>query len=308
VTFYTLDAGGRRSPLGSDVETFSWTPTTGLDREVADNETRPLHLLAQVTGGFAITGQDRIEGELARLSGEISGAYSLAYAPPADGIGEQHQLRVEVKRPGLRVRHRDGYRHQPVAERLAGAVLAALDVGVAANPGGLRLSFADPRSDGGHLVLPVRLAIPYDRLVLAPSGSLYVTQLDLVVGAQDRDGDRSPLAEAEVAVEIPASSAADVRGDYVVTVSLRLNPGEHRVAVGVRDEITGIESVVVGTTEVPGRPLQDRVMAAREERHRTVPGAEMLTGKRPLRLSHDHSYVVPRDPFPTGLRSLGDDG
>ena len=69
-----------------------------------------LRILAEETGGRAIVNQNDLRPGLRQMLDDASGYYLLGYnssAAPTDG--EFHEIEVRVKRPGLRVRAREGY-------------------------------------------------------------------------------------------------------------------------------------------------------------------------------------------------------
>jgi VWFA-related protein len=298
VTLYALDATGLGTAASVGVEQREWTEAVGLDAETTDNLTRALHQLAAETGGFAITGSNAPGAELVRLADDFGGAYSLGYAPPAGSDGKLHEIEVRTHRPGVRLRHREAYLRRSPEKRMEDAVAAALDLSLAANPLGLRLDTEPARSDAA---LPLRLAVPFDRLVLVPSGNLYVSELQLFVAA--RPAGRAgvpPIERAEVPVEIPAARAETVRGDYVLRLPLHLEPGSYRVAVGVRDVVTGLGGVVVTTVDVPTQGERAQILVARRPPREELPvaGAELLI--RSGSVAVGESYT-PAGPFAAGL-------
>ena len=69
-----------------------------------------LRILADETGGRAIVNQNDLGPGLQQMLDDASGYYLLGYnstAAPTDG--EFHEIEVRLKRPGLRVRAREGY-------------------------------------------------------------------------------------------------------------------------------------------------------------------------------------------------------
>lgn len=285
VTFYGLDAGGLRLPEGT-VEQREHTPLASLDPEIAENALRPLQILAHETGGFAITGSNRIAPELARLAEDFSSGYVLGYAaPPMEARGEAREgpealrnLEVRVKRPGLRIRHREGYVPRTPDRRMEEAVLAALTLPPPPSPFTPQLAFGEavPMADTS-LRLPVLVKVPMAELVLVRRGSLYTTRLELFVVVEDEEGQRSPVRRAEIGIELPEDQAELARGFYTLNLPLRFDAGEHRVAVGVRDQQTGAEAVAVGSVDVTRSDAPLQLFLARRLGHELpVAGVHML--------------------------------
>ena len=82
---------------------------------IAFGRTRPplLAELAVLTGGrsFLLKDARELDRTLAQIARELRYQYLLGYAPeePANGGADWRSIRVVVKKPGLRVRARDGY-------------------------------------------------------------------------------------------------------------------------------------------------------------------------------------------------------
>ena len=72
--------------------------------------------LTSQTGGFMVTESNFIDDSLKRIMGDQSGYYLLAFNPPEemlapgpDGLPVYHRLKVEVLKPGLKVRCHQGF-------------------------------------------------------------------------------------------------------------------------------------------------------------------------------------------------------
>ena len=83
--------------------------------EYRDNQWGGIFLTAQ-TGGFMITEANRIEAGLERVMADQRGYYLLAFQPPEEamepdfaGSPDYHRLKIEVLRPGLKVRSHAGF-------------------------------------------------------------------------------------------------------------------------------------------------------------------------------------------------------
>src|SRR4051794_5317471 len=88
--------------------------------------------------------------QLGRNAQGFNRFYSLGYTPTHYGDGRYHKIDVKLKRKGLEVRHREGYRDKSVESRMNDGTLAALNFPMDNNPFGIELEMSAPqrRSDG----------------------------------------------------------------------------------------------------------------------------------------------------------------
>jgi Ca-activated chloride channel family protein len=77
-----------------------------------------LQQVADMTGGQVFTPQSSsdLAGIYRKILDELESQYVLGYASPGAPDGKYRKLRVEVKRKGLKVRHRTGYTRYPHSE------------------------------------------------------------------------------------------------------------------------------------------------------------------------------------------------
>lgn len=247
VTMYTLDATGLAAPLAGSAEVVgsgvdNLRATVGAVR--TSNLQAPLRKLAGETGGLAFLNSNRFGDELDRLVDDARAYYSLGFRPPHGADGRFHRIDVRVRRKGIVVRHRNGYRDEPIETRLENAVQAALRWGAAENPLGVEVraagrSSGDAAGSGDHTrVVSVDIAVPLDSLVLLERGTDRVGRIRLALAVRDREGGSSPIQRLEVPITIPAESYAPGRGQrYVHELEMRVRPGPHRIAVSVWDNL-----------------------------------------------------------------------
>jgi VWFA-related protein len=244
VTFYTIGAGGATAFSSVSAERGG-TNRGGslLEAEFVrqSNLTEPLQMMALDTGGQAVFNTNNIAGGLERLAADFRSFYSLGYVPAHHGDGRYHTLKVEVRRPGVEVRHRNGYRDKTLETRISEGALAALLPGAESDPFGLRIETAAARPHGdGYFVVPVEVHIPLGKVTLVPQGDLYRGRLRVVVAAAGNEGQTSPPEQTPIPIEIPAADFERARGQYYVyAAELLMRPGLHEIAVGVRDELAG---------------------------------------------------------------------
>ncbi len=154
VTLYTLDAGGQRVLASAE----SAGPGLALANQanVRSDSQDPAFALATDTGGKALLESNRPELLLADLAQDLTAYYSIAFTPRPGDAGRAHHIRVEVKRPGVRVRHRSSWDPATPEDQLNGRVLAALHFGGEdANPLQARLEAGPPHreADGSFTVV-----------------------------------------------------------------------------------------------------------------------------------------------------------
>jgi VWFA-related protein len=134
VVLYAIDTRGlaslratasdRLKPAGTDgggtppsVLQGDWTRnmTEGRRTEYTDAQWGAMFVSSQ-TGGFMITESNRIEAGLARVMADQRGYYLLGFQPPAEAMQpdstgrlDYHRLKIELVRPGLKVRSHAGF-------------------------------------------------------------------------------------------------------------------------------------------------------------------------------------------------------
>jgi hypothetical protein len=102
-------------------------------------------------------------------------------------------------------------------------------------------------------VQPIQLAMPVDRLVLVPDADRHIGQILVAVAVLDGDGNTAPAHLIRLRLAIPSDRYSN---DAVAVQRIRLlmREGTQRIAVSVRDEVSGIEAsqaITIGG-EVPG--------------------------------------------------------
>ena len=267
VTFYPVFARGltvfdapisdERPPAKVEDARNSLSPdATGLAADSANLRTRQTRMrdLAVDTDGEAIVNTNNIDGALQRIASDMSSYYLFAYYTTNTKLdGRFRSITVRVKRPGVRVRARRGYRGRTAEELLtsstsrpseaAEAVTSALNRMVAANA---RTTFrirpaAWTRGAGtspgggtawivGELDFRTRKELAWtagaqaEVVVLASDGTQVTASTVNVPAAQGSFSIRVPeagvLPGGEYAVRVRLRSEADT--DIVLTDTLRL--------------------------------------------------------------------------------------
>ncbi len=115
--------GGGGGPMPSSPQTpgsalqgdWVWNMTQARRDEYRDNQWGAMFVSSQ-TGGFMITEANRIDAGLARIMADQRGYYLLGFQPPAEAMQTDsrgrldfHSLKIEVLRPGAKVRSHAGF-------------------------------------------------------------------------------------------------------------------------------------------------------------------------------------------------------
>jgi VWFA-related protein len=105
-TVYPVDVPGVEStgPDASDFRPSGGGLSSARELSVQAN----LEYIARQTGGVAMVNSTRLEA-FDRVERDVRSYYSMGFSPEWRSDGRHHQIRVEVRRPGLKVRARDGF-------------------------------------------------------------------------------------------------------------------------------------------------------------------------------------------------------
>lgn len=256
VTLYTLQATGLEAGAAADMGPGDrLLQTSSVAHIEQENRRGSLTALASGTGGRAIFDANDLAPDIARIENDLGHYYSLGYTPKHTGDGKDHTIVVKVERSDVRVRHRQIYRDKPPLERAVDRTLAALFIGTSDNPLGITLEVGDmvpaPSGAAGSIV-PIRLLIPLNNVGLTLRGEGYDGKLRVFVTTMSGGGN-SPVRQMEVPLRIPMqNSQATMMQNYLYELKLQLPPGEHRVAVGIRDDITTLASFLSQKVSVAG--------------------------------------------------------
>lgn len=251
VTFYTVDARGGTgdSSIGADVDSIllDGAGRNALDamRTIQMQET--LIEMAQSTGGASILNTFELEDAFYRAGVDFDNFYSLGFRAPTSGDDSHHDIEVRVKdRPGLRVRHRSGFVDKPQSERIADRTLSSLIFEMEANPLGVEVDFGEPERVGrGEFNMPMLVRIPFRDVTLLPNGDVEEGRLRIYLAVKDENGGVSDMHEYLYPLRIPADQVEAARSKEIgYSATLKIAPGTPRVAIGVWDELSGVESFI----------------------------------------------------------------
>jgi VWFA-related protein len=266
-----------------------------------------LRLLASTTEGLAIVQRNDLAGGLKRVVDDLSSYYLLAYYSTGRLDGRFHSIRVRVKRPGVQIRARNGYRAASAAQtslerratpeaaltspvvaetRALENVLAPLDSAARDRPIRL-LGVAGWTASGGTIWTVGEL-----------SGPEWKEGASVDVILTDRAGDILGSAHVELAPSAPVFRTR-------FSTSTALQPGEYGLSARVRSRSTEPRSAVDSLT-VPLHATPTATGAILFRRGPSTGGRDVVTADVRFRRTERIRIEVPRPSGEAGAARLLD--
>ena len=264
---YFVDARGLIVGPGSASADTAGAPDPGDVGSMSFEETvlssQGSQALAEDTGGFSIRNTNDLASGAERIAAESRVFYMLGFeAPAGKRPSEWRKLRVEVKREGLKVRARRGYRlraEAPPAAKpgpakegtrtLAPPVTVALDTAREVTGIPLRATtyVLEPR---GKDTTRVMIAAEFDatHLTFQGTGKSRTARLEVTAAATLRDTGKTLYSDERVEVRVPEGETAGWRS---VAREFDLPAGVAQARLVVRDPATGAMGAVAQRLEVP---------------------------------------------------------
>lgn len=238
-TLYPVDVPGfNASPVDVERTTPSLRPF-GLDTSFLRQQDRQysLRYLADETGGKALLNADRTN-VLDIAAGDTRSYYWLGFVPERVGDNERHDIRVEVRGPGFKVRSREGYLDSSRQREVTMSVESTLLFGNTATEDRLAVELGEPQRAGlRRMKVPVAIDIPASELTFVPAGGRYATEVEMRFAVMDAGGGRAPIPVIPLQLEGDGPPAAGVVTRYETTLKLRRS--QHRLVVALFDKASG---------------------------------------------------------------------
>jgi VWFA-related protein len=266
VAIYTIDPRGVIP--GADFNDLSASePPGGFDVPSGVPSLTPIRLaqdslreLAYETGGFSSVNQNTFEGSFERIVRENSEYYLLGYSPANDAQdGTYRRLEVRVRRPGVRVRARNGYTARTAAVAAGtrpspGRSPAATAISSPFPTAGIPLSvFAAPyRGSGREALVTLAVEVDASKLGFIEQNGTFHERLELLHTVTDSRGGRRPVVRQELTLALrPETHTQALAGGLRMLSRLELSPGRYQVRVAIGSAITGESGGVLYDLEVP---------------------------------------------------------
>ncbi len=269
-TFYTVD------PRGLPVFDSSMgiaSPSVNVDAQLLRARLDSLRSLAETTDGIAVLNNNDLDIGMKRISDDLSSYYLLGYYSTNGKLdGRFHEIKVRVKRPGIDVRARKGYRAATSAEVTAARAAAAAPVDEARAPVDAAIaSLARIRDDD-------RLTLNAVTLGAAGQPSTVLVEGELPPGpASARPGGavEITLSSAGTTASAQATLAAGDRSFVVPVAWPQGAPGA--ISVRARMGASAVSGLAGSITIVPGEGTQPMLFRRGPATgNRVVPAASFL--------------------------------
>lgn len=246
VTFYPISAQAFRGLEGIDASRRGYETAPGGRSLAAAEQELSLFSVAAATGGRVLLNNDSLEAQLVETVENLDASYSLGYSPVHVGDGAYRRFRVEVKREGVKIRHREGYLDKPAEERVADRTAAALLRAGRTNPLGLQAWTAPAMHQYRKVFkVPLTVTLPGSAVTLLPARKGFDAKVSILVAGRDSLGRNSEVYRETFTIPVPDERVEEMkRQNLVFTFDLLVRRGESSLAVTARDEHAGGESTI----------------------------------------------------------------
>lgn len=219
---------------------------TGRDRE----RDLTLGAMATSTGGKASLGADRLTA-LEGLIGDSAVYYLLGFSPTWRGDNRRHKIELFARRPGLKVRAREGYDDLSRRTWLRLEAGAGLLLGRSRSDPKLVFTIGAPVSGGREQA--ASLGIPVDSLAFFPSEKGFRAEAPVAVVALDEQGKKVVLPGTWLRVDVERLPLAGTyaRLDFTIPSKFRTRT----IVATIHDALTG---ETLWAEAQPARPQAQR--------------------------------------------------
>jgi VWFA-related protein len=225
-------------PINSPVVDATGAGSRGRD---VSNLSRFAELWADSTAGDYVSTKRDIETFLGEVSSDFGYGYSLGFAPRDRTENAYHDLRVRLKRKGVKVRHRSGYFYRSPQERFGEQTRGAILLGSSENLHGVELltDSVEANGDGSYNVSLI-LQVPIESLTLIENQGVHEASAIISIALLTSQGGMAPVQYLQVPLQIPeADLEVALQSLYAGRVNVRLPEGPQQVALGLWDRAAG---------------------------------------------------------------------
>ena len=256
VAVYPVDArrliGAFASPASAKQQTFTTLSTVrgaGVDA---------MEVMAEETGGRAYFNTNDLRGAMRRAIDDSRVSYMLGYYPTnTKWDGGFRQIKVEVKRRGVNIRHRKGYMATPTAvssppSRQAALHKAALDP-LEATEIGVSAQLARPQAGAAASSVDMTINVDVSSIQLTPSGDRWTGEVDVIVAETLRGSAPTLSFSTTLTIDVTADQRARILAQGIsLTRTIPFKPNVHQLRIVALDVPTG----AIGAVHISGDTLR----------------------------------------------------
>ena len=191
---------------------------TGSFRESETHAT--LATLAVETGGRAMLGEAR-RGAFETVVEDTRSYYWLGFTPDWKGNDDNHEIKLEVRRPGIKLRYREGFQDLSRSKELEFMVESALYFGDLPGASPLEVRLGPVPKRGRKVRVPLQIRIPMDEVTMLPHDGGYVAELELRIGALNAAGERNDISVVPVVLSGDEAPPAGAYATYELSIRVR---------------------------------------------------------------------------------------
>ena len=213
VILYLVDSKGLQSPREfeasfalprSAIETGRFEKQVDAENISAD-PLPTMRLMAKITGGRYLFNTNDMTLGFQQVAADLRGSYTLGFYAPEAPDEKWHKLKVQVKRSGIEVRHREGYLFGAAPPQTPDWTNETWSAAFS-NPVGssaIQLTASLEPAPGGERLL--NLTIGVDRVQFRSENGDFTADLRVAVGELTAEGLTAPPHAAKLAVNVSAS-------------------------------------------------------------------------------------------------------
>jgi len=261
LAIYPVDARGLRGPFDTDPALMQpWARIKGgIERprfqtvEKVWGSIDTMEQLAERTGGRAFYNTNDIAKAVRSAIDDTRLTYVLGYYPSHNvWDGKFRGIKVQVKRPGLRVRHRRGYfalGDKPLDEKQTEVLLReAARSPMEASGLGLTARVEKTGDPASQMTLRVRLQIAPNDITLDLFEGFWIGRLEIMLVQRDAEGQELWSDFRVLNLRLPTASYERVeRQGLILNRRVRIAAGANEVRFCVRDARSG----ALGSVHIP---------------------------------------------------------
>jgi len=228
----SIGAAGTRASSSAGESLFDKARQVGSDQEESS-----LRFITNSTGGFLIRNTNDFASGLLRIDEDVRTYYLLSYRPAnQDFDGKFREIRVEVTRPGLRVRSRSGYYAISSRDTLLTLDQRALFTAARErkSPPALAIYATSDEffPEKGVSAAVVTVDISADTLKLTEDGSGFQDSLQIMGLVSDETGRSVTTFGRSLPLQFNKDQMDAARGGYIShSESVALQPGKYNIEI-----------------------------------------------------------------------------